>query len=523
MAERTAEQLLHEFLGNTSTDVTMSLLRSSDAPLHLALMAAHLGEGQLVDGQSLSAAIDADLAGLLRVYRRPGDTDADGDEDAGATAVTRDSATLLAHWRRKRWVHRRTDPRDPRIERYQLTSGANAAVRQVRGLRTQQSIATESALSIVMSELHQIAAEANPDPAARRRLLDERISELVEERDALDLDETPPADHAGLVDKLAALGQLIERIPGDVASYGEQMHANTAALLRQSMGEDAEEFAESLQRMFDGHDVIAESPQGQAFRAFATVIATPSQRARLEQDITEIIEQVQGLPGHLAEALSEFIAVVYGRVQEVEEIRRVAFRRVSNFVRGGDVNHYRGMRARITEAQASAALAFQRAHGGRDVGFVVSMSGVNAESVGRLRLDPGTATTPEPVVDTSDEFPVDPAGLAGLECIDWDGLREAVHIAMDRRSGFATLPEVLEELPLARTGDLVGLWSLAARFGDLDEANDSVVWVQTARGPRVVTLPYAVFGEPLPELTGPAAAPSKTLRPQLALAGGHDD
>lgn len=52
------------------------------------------------------------------------------------------------------------------------------------------------------------------------------------------------------------------------------------------------EFAESLQRMFDGHDVIAETPEGQAFWAFAKRIATPSQRAQLERDITEISEWV---------------------------------------------------------------------------------------------------------------------------------------------------------------------------------------------------------------------------------------
>ncbi|MGH3985360.1 MAG: DUF3375 family protein [Pseudonocardiaceae bacterium] len=520
MAERTAEQLLHEFLGSTSADVTMSLLRSTDAPLHLALMAAHLGDGQLVAGQSLSAAIDADLDGLLRVYRPTGETGEGAGEDS---AGTRDGAALLTHWRRKRWVHRRADPRDPRIERYQLTSGATAAVRQVRGLRMQTSVATESALAIVMSELQQIAAEANPDPAARRRLLQDRIDELVKERDALDRGETPATDHAGLVDKLAALGQLMERIPGDVASYGEQMQANTASLLRQSLGEGAGEFAESLQRMFDGHNVIADSPQGQAFRAFATVIATPALRGRLERDIAEIVDQVEGLPAHLAEALTRFIVVVWERVQEVEEVRGVAFRRISNFVSGGDFNHYRGMRARIAKAQASAALAFQRTHGGRDVGLVVPMSGVNALSAGRLRLDPGTAATPYPVTDTSDEFDIDPAALAGVESIDWAALREAVHTAMERRSGFATLPEVLEQLPDARTGDIIGLWSLAARFGVLDEGDDSVVWAKTARGRRQITLPYAVFGEPLPAPNGPAAAPPRTLRPQLVLSGGRDD
>lgn len=65
-------------------------------------------------------------------------------------------------------MHRSADPRDPRIERYQLTSGASVAVRQMRNLQRQTSIATESALAIAMSEMYQIATEANPDPTIRR-------------------------------------------------------------------------------------------------------------------------------------------------------------------------------------------------------------------------------------------------------------------------------------------------------------------------------------------------------------------
>ncbi len=126
------------------------------------------------------------------------------------------------------------------------------------------------------------------------------------------------------------------------------------------------------------------------------------------------------------------------------------------------------------------------------------------------------------MTNTSDEFDIDPATLAGAESIDWMALREAVQTAMERHSGFATLPEVLEELPDARTGDVVGLWSLAARFGDLDENNDCVVWARTTRGLRRITLPYAVFAEPLPAPAKPAAAP-RTLRPQLVLSGGPDE
>jgi len=57
---------MYEFRTNAAADVTMSLLRSPHATLHLALMAAHLGDGQIVDGQTLTAAINADLPTLLR-------------------------------------------------------------------------------------------------------------------------------------------------------------------------------------------------------------------------------------------------------------------------------------------------------------------------------------------------------------------------------------------------------------------------------------------------------------------------
>ncbi len=76
MAERTAEQLLHEFRSSATADVTMSLLRSTDALPYMALMAAHPGDGQIVDGQTLSAAIDVDLLALIRSYT-PEETDDD--------------------------------------------------------------------------------------------------------------------------------------------------------------------------------------------------------------------------------------------------------------------------------------------------------------------------------------------------------------------------------------------------------------------------------------------------------------
>lgn len=478
-----AEAYYYEFRTSAETDVAMSLLRSKEAFLYLALMAAHLADGQLVDGQTLAALVGEDLALL-----------------GGAVPLDPDQPeAMLRKWTRKGWVHRSVDP-GSRIERYQLTAGAHQAVQQMRSIQRHTSTATESALAMVMEELRQIAAEANPDPEMRKRAIKDQIEMLTAQLKSIEDGQMPPVNLRELIDKIAALAQLIDKIPADVARYGEQMHANTAALLRQSLSDDAAEFAETLTRMFDGHDVIADSPEGRAFRAFTNLVGMPSQRAQLEADIGEILTRIEPLPQHLAEALGTFIDRMWQRVQEVEGVRRGAFRRMSNFVKGGDAAYYRGMRTRITEAQASAAEAFRRVPGNRDIGFAVPMSGLASESAGRLRLDEGTAAVPDPVTDSSDEFAIDPAALAGRESIDWETLREAVHDAMEAHGGFATLPEVLAYVPAPRTGDVIGIWALAARHGEVDDRSHETVWAHTGRGLRELTVPYLVFGEQLPSL-----------------------
>jgi uncharacterized small protein (DUF1192 family) len=481
---KTAEAYFDEFRASADTDAAMSLLRSRDALLYLALMAAHLGEGQIIDGQSLAAVIGEDLAGL---GTPPGE-----DGEAG-----HDPDAILRRWTRQGWVHRSIDY-ETRTERYQLTAGAHQAVQQIRSVRRHSSTATQSALAMVMTELRQIAVEASPDPQQRATALREQIAALQAQLAAVTAGEAPPVTAEELTDRVAALSQLIDRIPADVARYGERMHANTAALLRQSLAEDAAECADTLGRMFEGHDVIAGSPEGLAFRAFTNLIGMPSQRARLETDIGEILQRVPGLPGHLAESLGTFIDRTWQRVQEVEGIRKGAFRRISNFVRGGDAAHYRGMRTRVAEAQAAAAGAFLAASAGRDTGFAVPLGGLAAESAGRLRLDEGMSARPDAIAAAGSDFPIDPAALASLEAVDMDALRAAVGRAMDSRGGLATLPEVLAEVPGARTGDVIGLWLLATRHGEVDATIPETVTASTRHGHREITLPYLVFTSPLP-------------------------
>lgn len=108
-------------------------------------------------------------------------------------AVPRDPdepAAMLRKWTRKGWVHRSVDP-ETRIERYQLTAGAHQAVQQMRGIQRHTSTATESALAMVMEELRQIAAEANPDPEMRKRAIKEQIEILAAQLKSIEDGQMP--------------------------------------------------------------------------------------------------------------------------------------------------------------------------------------------------------------------------------------------------------------------------------------------------------------------------------------------
>src|SRR5258707_2326661 len=102
---KSAESLFHEFSTNAAADVAVALLRAKDALLHLALMAAHLGDGQVVDGLTLVALVGDDLADLRAVASA-------GTDEAGTSAAE----GVLRRWVKKGWVHRSIDP-ETRIER----------------------------------------------------------------------------------------------------------------------------------------------------------------------------------------------------------------------------------------------------------------------------------------------------------------------------------------------------------------------------------------------------------------------
>ncbi|TWS19968.1 DUF3375 domain-containing protein [Tsukamurella asaccharolytica] len=496
---QSAAQLYAAFTDNADSDVALRLLRSPHAVAYLALMAARLGTGP-VDAEELGDALTVDLQSLAHHFT----------ERARPVPAGPD---VLDSWVKAGYVSRTLDDTDREV--IQLTRGATTALGQVQAVSLDRNVATETALELVTARLSAVAVTVSADPDDHLRALDEQIAELTRRREALRAGLVPEYDHGKVVDDLKIVSSLAERMPADILGYGEKLREHTRALLTHGLdASDSSEagqataYATTLQRLFDGHDELANTPEGKAFDAFYTLLSDHRLRRQLETSVAAVVTEVD-LPDDLRDSLTGFLDRMWMQVQRVDEIRGQVYRRINTFVKDGDFLQYQSLRARITEAQRAAVDAFDAASPGRDTGLAVPMSAVDTRSVGALRFHDGVVTLPPEVRETSGEFTIDPARLVGREAIDWDALAAAVNEAVSASDG-ATLTEVLDAIDAPRAGDVVGVWSLGARYGTVDEERSVTVVAHTTRGPRELTVPHVAFAAALPPLTPASAAPEPT-------------
>ncbi|GAB3126876.1 hypothetical protein GCM10027289_03520 [Tsukamurella serpentis] len=501
-----AAQLYAAFTDNTDNDVALRLLRSPNAVAYLALMAARLGTGP-VDAEELGDALTVDLQSLAHHFT----------ERARPVPAGTD---VLDQWVKHGFVSRTLDETDREI--IQLTRGATTALGQVQAVSLDRNVATETALELVTARLSAVAVTVSADPDDHLRALDEQIAELTRRREALRAGLIPEYDHDKVVDDLKIVSSLAERMPADILGYGEKLREHTRALLTHGLdtsdtaaGETdtgASAYAKTLQRLFDGHDELANTPEGKAFDAFYTLLSDHRLRRQLETSVASVVQEVE-LPDDLRDSLTGFLDRMWMQVQRVDEIRGQVYRRINTFVKDGDFLQYQSLRARITEAQRAAVDAFDAVSAGRDTGLAVPMSAIDTNSVGALRFHDGVVTLPPEVRETSGEFTIDPARLVGREAIDWDALASAINTAVNEAvstSDGATLTDVLDAIDTPRAGDVVGVWSLGARYGTVDAERPVTVVAHTTRGPREMTVPHVAFAAALPPLTPASAAPEPT-------------
>lgn len=483
----TAAQLYAAYRDNADSDTTLRLLRSRHAPAYLAIMAARLSDGH-VRGDELEAAIETDLRDLSTHWT-----------DAGIALPS--AAELLDRWVKAGFLTRSlTDSgvgENP-TERYQLTRAATSAIVQVQAVRHDRSVATGTVLEMIVARLSNIAVAINPDPGEHVRDIDQKIAELARSRDELmSSGIVPTVDKVSVFDDIRMVSSLVERMPADIIGYGEKLRTISRTLLAGDVNESGS--AALLNEVFDGHDALAASSEGKAFDAFYTLLSDHRLRETLETHISQITSGLTDLPDDLAATLREFIDRMWVEVQSVDEVRGQVYRRINTFVKDSDFLSYRALRNQIADAQRAALMAFQTASAGTDMGILVPMAVAHSQSVGALSFHDGIIELPESVEITTGELSINPLELVGSESIDWQQLTNAVNASLEGAKGkYVGVEQIMAQLPDARTGDIIGIWSLAHRYGVVDDLAPPVkVQAHTVRGYREITLPAVGFTETL--------------------------
>jgi len=196
---------------------------------------------------------------------------------------------LLAQWLKAGFLHRRL-AKGATEEQFELSVEAASAIRFIRGLIKPRAAATESRLSIVVTQLVALAQSTESAPAAR-------LAALHRERDRIDAEiaEVEAGRWTALPDDRAVertreiLGQADDLV-GDfrrVRDEFDTLHRR----LRAEVVESEAGRGDVLGKMFEGVDLIASSEAGVTFRAFYSLLIDPTQAAALDEAIDTVLSR----------------------------------------------------------------------------------------------------------------------------------------------------------------------------------------------------------------------------------------
>lgn len=249
---------------------TWGLLAADNGPIAIALLQAHLLEGE----RSLPASIFHDRIGRdLEELRAQG-------IDLPQTAQA-----YVAQWLSSGYIERRF-PAGAVEEQYELSSSAAAAIRFVSSLIEPRTSATESRLAAVIQQLARLAEETDLDPQTRAaKLLAER-DRIDREIEAVQQGRVRPLSDAQAFERIREIITLADDLVEDFRRVRERFGQLNRDLRERIMDSEGNR-GEVLSALFTGVDLIGESEAGRTFAAFWRLLMDPEQSAALENALDQ--------------------------------------------------------------------------------------------------------------------------------------------------------------------------------------------------------------------------------------------
>lgn len=460
-------------------DVAWKLLHAQNAPYIIAILDEHLGgEVNRRTVSEMNELVEFDLQELSeRILGMP---------------LSRSGKDYLEQWRRDGFLVRKPNA-DTRQETYELSGGALAAIRFVKGLAQPRRTATKSRLGIIFDQITSLSLEVGADDERRREALLAQRAEIDEKLASLEAGTYEPMSEAQALEQTEEIIGLAREIPQDFAFVSDEFERISKTLYAKLIGYD-DDYADLLGDVFAGVDHIAQSPAGQSFRGFYELLQNAEESERLYDSIDVILAAAysQQLSLEQRTFLRRLVQMLLQQSRDVNETMTGLARGLRRFVQSQSFQEDR-MLKRLLDRSLSLASELTDAYPATfQLPIELQLTSTKIEPLSRQKLrDPSDDVLPEEeeVVVQEDVAPMSleelRAQIREVE-IDFGELVEnvnaCIHEAIQSESGPVSVGEVLDRFPATQgVASVIGLMMLADEQGAQASGSERVHW-ETASG-----------------------------------------
>jgi len=258
-------------LGEASTvNPTLTLLGAYSRDWVLPLFAEHL---EPVEGSVSAEWFHERVAEALQEDRE--DKEWHGDGSPGARC---------AWWVRQRWLD--TEMSDSGV-RYRLSPYSLRALRFVREVAEGESTVSGARLGSIAHAVRRLADMANPDRLAQARRIDEEIAELQRRKEDVLAGRGGTATAAQLGEQLREVLTMTRSLPADFRQLRSMVEDRHKVIAREALADTPK--ADMVESYLHENDLLANTPEGVAYRRFARMLSSSEESATIQRDLDQIL------------------------------------------------------------------------------------------------------------------------------------------------------------------------------------------------------------------------------------------
>lgn len=410
---------------------------------------------------------------------------------------------LCLRWMRGQWLVRSTA--EDGTENYSLTSHAQDALALVNGLMRDRASLSEHRIATIVAAVRRFNAEANPDRAARVRILNAEIERLTaERRRLLDGAELEQVSAEYMLEGYGELLSLVAALPGDFARVEEAFLGLRGQILASFRAEDRHAGQVIDEYLHRADTLMTATAEGRAFEGAFALLRDDALLAQLREDLGALLAHPLAediLNDADRRDLRGTVLLIRRGIDNVLAQRNRVTATLREYIVTHDVTRDRELEATLRHLDAELTTWMRTAGPRTPVPLELLPPRIDVTHLRERFYNPAESTAPPPLADVSEERP---AELSLAELLAQGGpsleaLRATLVDALADPAQLETLGRLFDELDpaLRRPVEIFGLLHLAKNLPGLVTHADTETY-RTVRPdgsgrefavPRVATAP----------------------------------